>query len=126
MSERIWQKSYTEGIPFEIDTSGCDSVSQLFREAVESYGGKTAFSSFGSELTYREVDSLSRDFAAYLQNVLGVKIGDRVAMMAPNTLAFAVGMFGVIRAGGVQVNVNPLYSPRELEHQLKETQRFQS
>jgi len=60
-----------------------------------------------------EVDRLSRDFAAYLQNDLGIKKGDRVAMMAPNTLVFAVGMFGVIRTGAIQVNVNPLYSPRE-------------
>ena len=120
MGERIWQKSYTEGIPYEIDTSDCNSINQLFREAVESYGEKVAYSSFGSELTFNEVDRLSRDFAAYLQNDLGIQKGDRVAMMAPNTLVFAVGMFGVIRTGAVQVNVNPLYSPRELEHQLKD------
>jgi long-chain acyl-CoA synthetase len=120
MSERIWQQSYTKGIPFEIDISGCSSVNQLFTEAADGYAGQAAFSSFGCELTYREVDRLSRDFAAYLQNELGVKKGDRVAMMAPNTLVFAIGMFGIIRAGGVQVNVNPLYSPRELEHQLRD------
>ena len=120
MAERIWQKSYSEGIPHEIDTSDCNSINELFRDAVESYGGKVAFSSFGSELTYQEVGRLSRNFAAYLQNDLGIKKGDRVAMMAPNTLVFAVGMFGVIRTGAVQVNVNPLYSPRELEHQLKD------
>ena len=120
MAERIWQKSYTEGIPFEIDTSDCKSINELFTRAVADFGDNTAFSSFGAELTFREVDALSRDFAAYLQNELGVKKGDRVAMMAPNTLVFGVGMFGVIRAGGVQVNVNPLYSPRELEHQLKD------
>ena len=120
MTERIWQKSYSEGIPNEIDTSDCNSINELFREAVESYGDKVAFSSFGSELTYKEVGRLSRNFAAYLQNDLGIKKGDRVAMMAPNTLVFAVGMFGVIRTGAVQVNVNPLYSPRELEHQLRD------
>ena len=120
MAERIWQKSYSEGIPYEIDTSDCNSINELFRDAVESYGGKVAFSSFGSELTYQEVGRLSRNFAAYLQNDLGIKKGDRVAMMAPNTLVFAVGMFGVIRTGAAQVNVNPLYSPRELEHQLKD------
>ncbi len=120
MPNRIWQNSYTDGIPFEIDTSECKSINELFNRAVVDFGDKTAFSSFGAELTFRDVDALSRDFAAYLQNELGVKKGDRVAMMAPNTLVFAVGMFGVIRAGGVQVNVNPLYSPRELEHQLKD------
>jgi len=120
MVERIWQKSYSEGIPDEIDISDCDSINTLFREAVDRYGEKVAYSSFGGELTYNEVDRLSRDFAAYLQNDLAIKKGDRVAMMAPNTLVFAVGMFGVIRAGAVQVNVNPLYSPRELEHQLRD------
>ena len=120
LPERIWQKSYTEGIPYEIDTSDCNSINELFREAVGSYSEKVAYSSFGSELTYQDVDRLSRNFAAYLQNDLGIKKGDRVAMMAPNTLVFAVGMFGVIRTGAIQVNVNPLYSPRELEHQLKD------
>ncbi len=87
---------------------------------MKNFGDNVAYSSFGAELTFAEVDRLSRNFAAYLQNELGIKKGDRIAMMAPNTLVFAVGMFGVIRSGAVQVNVNPLYSPRELEHQLKD------
>ncbi len=120
MSDRIWQESYAEGIPFEIDASGYSSIVQLYKEAVDAYGDRVAYRNFGAELSYRDVGRLSRDFAAFLQNELGVKKGDRVAMMAPNTLAFAVGMGGVIRAGAVQVNVNPLYSPRELEHQLKD------
>jgi long-chain acyl-CoA synthetase len=120
MAERIWQQSYSAGIPFEIDLSDIQSITEMFELAVNEYGDRTAFSSFGSDLTFREVDRYSRDFAAYLQNQLGLKKGDRVAMMAPNTLVFAVGMFGVIRAGGVQVNVNPLYSARELEHQLRD------
>ena len=120
MAERIWQRSYSAGIPFEIDLSDIQSITEMFELAVREYGDRTAFSSFGSDLTFREIDRHSRDFAAYLQNHLGLKKGDRVAMMAPNTLVFAVGMFGVIRAGGVQVNVNPLYSPRELEHQLRD------
>ena len=120
MVDRIWQKSYAEGIPFEIDTSAYGSIVDLYKESIENYGDRVAFRNFGAELSYRDVGRLSRDFAAYLQNELGVKKGDRVAMMAPNTLAFAVGLGGVIRAGGVQVNVNPLYSPRELEHQLKD------
>lgn len=120
MSDRIWLKSYSEGIPFEIDTSGNQSISELFSKAVDKFGDRVAYKSFGSELTFNDVDRLSRNFAAYLQNEHGVKKGDRIAMMAPNTLVFAVGMAGVIRAGGVQVNVNPLYSPRELKHQLKD------
>ena len=120
MADRIWQQSYTEGIPNEINLSDCQSINELFRKSVDDYSENVAYSNFGTELRFSEVDELSRHFAAYLQNELGVKKGDRVAMMAPNTLVFAVGMFGVIRVGGVQVNVNPLYSARELEHQLKD------
>ena len=120
MKDRPWQKSYPEGIPSEIDTSEYRSITQLFHEAVSKYEDNVAFSSFGTELSYGDIDRLSRDFAAYLQHDLGLRKGDRVAMMAPNTLVFAIGMFGVIRAGGVQVNVNPLYSPTELKHQLND------
>jgi len=120
MKDRPWQKSYPEGIPSEIDTSEYSSITQLFHEAVGKYEDNVAFSSFGTELSYGDIDRLSRDFAAYLQHDLGLRKGDRVAMMAPNTLVFAIGMFGVIRAGGVQVNVNPLYSPTELKHQLND------
>jgi long-chain acyl-CoA synthetase len=118
LAERIWHQRYPAGTPTEIDLSGQSSINNLFRQAVDRFGSQAAFSSFGATLTYSDVDRLSRDFGAYLQKQLGVRKGDRVAMMAPNTLAFAVGMFGVIRAGAVQVNVNPLYSPRELKHQL--------
>jgi long-chain acyl-CoA synthetase len=120
LAERIWQKNYPDGTPAEIDLSGHHSINQLFHQAVERFGSQVAFSSFGVSLSYDDVDRLSRDFGAFLQKEVGVKKGDRVAMMAPNTLAFAVGMFGVIRAGAVQVNVNPLYSPRELRHQLSD------
>ena len=120
MAQRIWHRSYTPGIPHEIDVSGLRSIAQLLHEAVTRYGGQPAFTSFGTTLSFKDVARLSRDFGAYLQQQLGVQRGDRVAMMAPNTLGFVVGMFGVIRAGGVQVNVNPLYSPRELRHQLKD------
>jgi long-chain acyl-CoA synthetase len=120
VAQRIWHRSYTPGIPHEIDVSGLRSIAQLLHEAVTRYGGQPAFTSFGTTLSFKDVARLSRDFGAYLQQELGVQRGDRVAMMAPNTLGFVVGMFGVIRAGGVQVNVNPLYSPRELRHQLKD------
>ena len=117
---RIWQKSYPPDAPREIDLSGCESLNQMFREAVDRFGERAAFSSFGATLSFNEIDRLSRDFGAWLQQRIGVSKGDRVAMMAPNTLGFAVGMFGIIRAGGVQVNVNPMYSPRELRHQLQD------
>ena len=90
MTERIWQKKYAEGIPFEIDASGYSSIVELYQEAVDTYGDRVAYRNFGAELSYRDVGRLSRDFAAFLQKELGVKKGDRVAMMAPNTLAFAV------------------------------------
>jgi len=118
--ERIWQKSYGPNSPFEIDTSGTRSLNEVFREAIDTFGPRVAFSNFGGTLTFDQVDDLSRSFAAYLQNEIGVKKGDRVAMMAPNTFGFVIGMFGIIRAGGIQVNVNPMYSPRELRHQLRD------
>lgn len=120
MTARLWHKSYPDAFPHEISTTDCASIRQLFDDAVSKYEDSVAFSSFGAEMSYGEVDRLSRDFAAYLQNGLGLKKGDRIALMAPNTLSFAVAMFGIIRAGGVQVNVNPLYSPTELAHQLKD------
>ena len=120
MVNRIWLNSYSAGIPSEIETPGHRSIGGLFREAVKEFGDRVAFRNFGAELTFNQISRLSRDFGAYLQNELGVNKGDRIAMMAPNSLVFAVGMFGVIRAGGVQVNVNPLYSARELQHQLKD------
>ena len=92
----------------------------LLDAAMKKHADRTAFVSFTNRLTYGEVDRLSARFAAYLQTALGVKKGDRVAVMAPNILAFPVTMFGILRAGGVQVNVNPLYTPRELEHQLND------
>jgi len=120
VAERIWLKNYPESTPAEIDMTEHRSINQLFRDSVGRFGNQVAFSSFGTTLSYADVDRLSRDFGAFLQSRLGVKKGDRVAMMAPNTLGFAIGMFGVIRAGAVQVNVNPLYSPRELRHQLSD------
>ena len=119
-TNRTWQKSYPPGMPFDIDMSACRSVNHLFHDAVAEFGDRAAFSSFGAQITYDDLDRLSRDFGAFLQQELGIAKGDRVAMMAPNTLGFVVGMFGIIRAGGVQVNVNPMYSSRELRHQLQD------
>jgi len=115
-----WHKNYPDTVGHDIDTSQYHSMIDLFHKTVETFQDKTAYISFESELTFNELDTLSRDFAAYLQNLLGVKKGDRVALMCPNGLAFVVAMWGIIRAGGVQVNVNPLYTPRELKHQLKD------
>ncbi|AVO37273.1 AMP-binding protein [Pukyongiella litopenaei] len=115
--ERIWQKNYGT-IPAEIETSG--TVVDLLAGAVGTWGDKPAFHCLHTDLTFAEVDRLSRDIAAWLQTETGLARGDRVAVMMPNLLAHPVISFGIIRAGGVQVNVNPLYTPRELAHQLND------
>ena len=115
-----WFDQYDPWVPHEIEEDAYDNVVEMLMEAGERFSDKVAFSNFGATKTYAEVLSLSRDFAAYLQNELGIKKGDRVALMAPNMMAFPVAMFGILRAGGVQVNVNPMYTARELEHQLND------
>ena len=118
---RVWLKTYREGgIPEQIDADAHRSVVAMLEAAMKTYAARPAFRSFGQTLTYVDVDRQSRNFAAYLQKKLGVKKGDRIAVMMPNLLAFPVAFLGIIRAGAVQVNVNPLYTPRELEHQLKD------
>ncbi|MCO5124308.1 MAG: AMP-binding protein [Rhizobacter sp.] len=120
MQERPWLATYREfGIPAEITPPRHRSVTALMEAAMRRYADKPALRSFGQTLSYADTDRLSRDFAAWLQ-AQGVKKGDRVAVMTPNILAFPVAMLGIIRAGAVQVNVNPLYTPRELEHQLND------
>ncbi|WP_422047950.1 AMP-binding protein [Shimia sp.] len=114
-AETVWP-----GNNIEIDTTVYSSVVEMFEGAFNTYPDKTAFVGVGGSLTYAEVDRLSRDFAAYLQVELGVKKGDRIALMAPNLLAFPVAMLGILRAGAVQVNVNPMYTPHELDHQLND------
>ncbi|NJD24206.1 MAG: long-chain-fatty-acid--CoA ligase [Betaproteobacteria bacterium] len=118
--EKIWLKNYPPGVPAEISISHLSSLVDLFEEATCKYADKVAYISMGREMTYRELDSLSRDFAGWLQSV-GFRKGDRVALMMPNVLQYPVALFGTLRAGCVVVNVNPLYTPRELEHQLKDS-----
>ncbi len=118
MSKKLWIKNYEAGVPHEIDSDSPSSVWSLATDAIAKFGDAPAFSNFGTDLSYREIERLSRDLAAYLQNELGLKKGDRVAIMSPNIMAFPIAMFANIRMGLVQVNVNPLYTPRELQHQL--------
>lgn len=118
--DRFWQKNYGD-IPHDIDPTTTGTVVDMLEQTVAKYGDKPAFHTLFTNLSFNEVDRLSRAFAAYLQTGLGVKKGDRVAVMMPNLLAFPVVSFGIIRAGGVQVNVNPLYTPRELAHQLNDS-----
>jgi long-chain acyl-CoA synthetase len=120
MSPKHWLAAYGEKIPCEIDPDAHSSVLELLEAAMRRYVDKPAFRCFGQTLTYADTDRLSRNFAAYLQGKLGVKKGDRIAVMLPNIPAFPLAMIGIVRTGGVQVNVNPLYTPRELEHQLND------
>src|SRR5215470_128376 len=120
MSPKHWLAAYGETIPCEIDSDVYGSVLELLEAAMRRYADKPAFRCFGQTLTYADTDRQSRSFAAYLQGKLSVKKGDRVAVMMPNIAAFPIAMMGIVRAGAVQVNVNPLYTPRELEHQLKD------
>jgi long-chain acyl-CoA synthetase len=120
MSDRHWIHSYGKGVPAEIDANAYPSVVHLMDAAIGRYPDRTAFRSFSNVLSYGEFDAKGRAFAAFLQQRLGVKKGDRVAVMLPNLLAFPIALLGIARAGAVQVNVNPLYTPRELEHQLND------
>lgn len=119
--DRIWYQHYPQGVSREVNVNEYDSVVDVFEKSVAKYRGLGAFTNLGKTLTFGDLDRLSRDFAAYLQNVLGLKKGDRVALMMPNILQYPVCLWGVLRAGCVAVNVNPLYTPRELEHQLKDS-----
>jgi long-chain acyl-CoA synthetase len=120
MSSKCWLAAYGKQIPPGINPDAYGSVLEMLEGAMRHFADKPAFHCFGQTLTYADTDRLSRDFAAYLQVKLGVKKADRIAVMLPNILAFPLAMLGIIRAGAVQVNVNPLYTPRELEHQLND------
>ena len=118
--DKIWLKSYPAGIPADISTDHCPSLVALVEEACRKYAERTAFISMGQELSYAELDARSREFAGWLQ-ARGLGKGDRVALMMPNLLQYPVALVGALRAGCVVVNCNPLYTPRELEHQLKDS-----
>lgn len=119
---KIWHKAYDAGIPYEINPNEYSSINELLEVGFTKFKENPAFHNMGTTLSYGEIDNLSRKFASYLQNDLGLKKGDRVAIMMPNILQYPVALFGILRAGMVAVNVNPLYTARELEHQLKDAQ----
>jgi len=120
MSDRIWLKSYPPGVPADLDTSQYPSLVALMEESFKKYASKTAYSFMGKDVSYGQTDSLSQALAVYLQS-LGLVKGDRVAIMMPNVPQYPVAVAAILRAGFVVVNVNPLYTPRELEHQLKDS-----
>ncbi len=118
--EKVWLKRYPEGVPAEIDPDKYGSLVEMFEESVAKFADLPAFVNMGQTITYRRLEEQSRAFAAYLQNELKLEKGDRVAVMMPNLLQYPIAVFGILRAGMTVVNVNPLYTPRELEHQLKD------
>ena len=118
--EKIWLKSYPPGVPAEIDPSAYASVGELLEDSFRRYGTSPAFVCMGKSITYGELDTLSRQVAGWFQSK-GLARGARIAIMMPNVLQYPVVLAAVLRAGYVVVNVNPLYTPRELEHQLKDS-----
>ncbi|CAN7609445.1 long-chain-fatty-acid--CoA ligase [Acidovorax sp. LjRoot129] len=120
MTDRPWLAAYPQGVPADIDPSQYPSLVALMNEAFSKYADRVAYSFMGKDVTYAQTDSLSSAFAAYLQG-LGLVKGDRVAIMMPNVPQYPVTVAAILRAGFVVVNVNPLYTPRELEHQLKDS-----
>jgi len=115
-----WLDSYPEGVPAEIDLEEYSSILDIFNQSIARFGDQTAYINFGKELTYSDLDRLTRDFAAWLQSK-GLQKGDRIALMMPNILQYPVALFGAMRAGLVIVNTNPMYTARELKHQLKDS-----
>ncbi|MDX1266340.1 MAG: long-chain-fatty-acid--CoA ligase FadD [Oceanisphaera sp.] len=119
-SGKPWLNRYPADVPAEIDADKFSSLLEMFEQSVREFADLPAYSNFGKTLSYRQLDSLSRDFAAYLQQGLKLAPGERIALMMPNLLQYPVCLFGALRAGLVVVNVNPLYTARELKHQLND------
>ena len=120
-TDRIWLKSYPAGVPADIDADRYRSIPDLFDQIVGRHGDRPAFHNLGRTLSYSELEKLSRDFAAFLQTLPGMGKGERVAIMSPNVLQYPVVLFGILRAGMTVVNVNPMYTAKELAHQLRDS-----
>lgn len=119
--DRPWLKSYPDGVPAELEKPPFKSLLHMIDDCLHKFADRPAYSCMGTTFSYRDIDQRSHDFAAYLQQGLGLKKGQRVAIMLPNILQYPVVLFGIFRAGLVAVNVNPLYTSRELRHQLKDS-----
>ncbi len=120
--EKVWLKNYQSGVPIEISPDKYASINDMFEEVCKLYADYPAFANMGTVLKYQEIEEQSRAFAAYLQSILKLKKGDSVTLMMPNILQYPIALFGVLRAGLTVVNVNPLYTPRELERQLADSE----
>jgi len=119
--DKIWLKSYPPGMPETIDVDAYRSVSEVFEQAAKKYSDSPAFTNLGTTLSYADMDRLTSQMASYLQQLPNMRKGDRVAVMMPNVLQNPVAIFGILRAGFTVVNTNPLYTPRELKHQLSDS-----
>lgn len=119
--EKLWFKNYQKGVPHEIDHNEFQNLMEILERSFKEYPTNPSFMNMGTTISYGQLDILSKKFASYLQINLGLKKGDRVALMMPNILQYPIALFGALRAGIVVVNVNPLYTARELEHQLKDS-----
>jgi len=115
-----WLQRYPEGVPQQIDMDECETLVEMFEDSCARFAARPAFHNMGKTLSFADMEQQSRYFAAYLQHELGLTRGARVAIMMPNLLQYPIAVFGILRAGCVVVNVNPLYTPRELEHQLND------
>ncbi|WP_339719850.1 long-chain-fatty-acid--CoA ligase FadD [uncultured Paraglaciecola sp.] len=118
--EKIWLKNYDPRVPADIDPDRYSSIVDIFEQSIEKYSTNISYINMGKSITFAELDVLTRDFAAYLQSS-GLKKGDAVAIMMPNLIQYPVALFGILRAGMTVVNVNPLYTARELQHQLTDS-----
>src|SRR5574342_329310 len=119
--EKIWLNNYPQGVPAEVNLSEYGSVKEILEKSCSRFGELPAFTNMGATITYSELDQLTRQFGSYLQKELNLDKGARVAIMMPNLLQYPVALFGTLRAGMTVVNVNPLYTPRELRHQLRDS-----
>lgn len=122
MYKGFWQDKYPEVIPTEIDVNAYSSILDVFHESCEKFATKPAFTNMGKTLTYQDINQLSAQFAAYLQSIPGLNKGDRIAVQLPNILQYPVIIFGIIRAGFIVVNTNPMYTLREMEHQFNDAE----
>src|SRR5690348_13407317 len=120
-NESPWLEHYPTGVPGQIDVNQYASVPAVLEEAFTRFRDRPAFANFGRQLSYGQIDEMSRQFAGYLTGVLKLGKGDRIAIMLPNLLQYPIAMYGALRAGLVVVNTNPLYTVSELEHQLKDS-----
>ncbi len=119
--KRIWLPRYPQGVPFDVDVAAYRSICEVFEMSAAKFGPRSAFVNMGTAISYSEMDRLTRDFAAYLQSVLKLPRGARLALMMPNVLQYPIALFGALRAGYTAVNCNPLYTARELKHQLEDS-----